>query len=72
MLLLAIHHDLQRTVEADVAHELCLLDSRHLVEDFFLKHAVARIGIDGEVAHAEGCQVLEEVGALRGVYVVVL
>ena len=72
MLLFAIHHDFQWAVEAHVAHKLRLLNGRHLVEEFLLQYAIACIGVDGEVAHAERCQVLEEVGALRGVYMVVL
>ena len=72
MLLLAVHHDAEGTVEADVAHKLGFLDGGHGVEDVLLQHAVAGIGVDGEVAHTERGEVLEEVGALRGVYVVVL
>ena len=55
-----------------MAHKLSLFDGRHLVEQFFLQYAIVCIGVDGEVAYAERCQVLEEVSALRGIYMVVL
>ena len=72
VLLLAVHHDFQRMVEAHVAYVLRFLDGRHGVQHIGLQDTVARIGVDGEVTHPERCQVLEEVCALRGVYVVVL
>ena len=55
-----------------MAHELRFFHCRHAVEDILLQHTVARIGVDGEVAHSKRGQVLEEVRTLRGVYVVVL
>ena len=64
MLFLTIHHDFQWTLEAHMAHELRFLNGRHLVEDVLLQYAIACVGVDGEVAHAERCQVLEEVCAL--------
>ena len=48
------------------------LDGRHAVEDFFLVDAIAPMGIDGEIAHAEGGEVLEEMRTLRGIDVIVL
>ena len=72
MLLLAIHHDFQGTVEADVAHKLGFLNGRHTIEDGLLQHTIASIGVDGEVADTKGGEVLEEMGALRGVYMIVL
>ena len=72
MLLLAIHHDFQGTVEADVAHKLRFLNGRHAVEDGLLQHTIASIGVDGEVADTKGGEVLEEMGALRGVDMIVL
>ena len=72
MLLLAIHHDFQGTVEADVAHKLRFLNGRHAVEDGLLQHTIASIGVDGEVADTKGGEVLEEVGALRRVDMIVL
>ena len=53
MLFLTIHHDFQWTLEAYMAHELRFLNGRHLVEDVLLQYAIACVGVDGEVAHAE-------------------
>ena len=72
MLLLTIHHDFQGTVEADVAHKLRFLNGRHAVEDGLLQHTIASVGVDGEVADTKGGEVLEEMGALRGVDMIVL
>ena len=72
MLLLAVHHDFQGAIEADVAHKLGFLNGRHAVEDGLLQHTIASIGVDGEVTHTEGGEVLEEVGALRGIDMIVL
>ena len=69
---LAVHHDLHGTLKADVADILCFLNGRHTVEDVLLEQTIARVGVDGEVADTERREVLEEVGALRGVDVVVL
>ena len=64
MLFLTVHHDSQRFLEPHMTDILSLLDGRHVVEDFLLQHAIARISINGKVAHAKRCQVLEKVGAL--------
>ena len=71
-LLLAVHHDFQWTLEAYMAHMLGLIDSGHGIEHRLLKNAIASIGVDGEVAHAEGCEVLEEMSTLRGIDMIVL
>ena len=47
-----------------MAYILRFLNGWHSVKDVCLHDAVAGIGIDGEVAHTEGGEVLEEVGAL--------
>ena len=59
-------------VEAHVTYELGFFYSGHLVEQLLLEYPVARIGVDGEVAHTKRGEVLEEVRALRGVNTVVL
>ena len=41
------------------------------IEEVLVVDAVVHVGVDGEVAHAERCQVLEEVGALAGIHAVV-
>ena len=46
---------------------LCLLYGRQLVEHLLPIDAIASEGIDGKVANAKRCQVLEEVGALTWV-----
>ena len=69
---LAVHHDLQRLLEAHMAHEVGLLDSGHRIEYLLLEDAVAGVGVDGEIAYAERGEVLEEVGALGGIDMVVL
>ena len=71
-MLFAVHHDLHGTLKADVAHIFCLFDGGHRIEDILLEDTITRIGIDGEVTHAKTGEVLEEVGALRGIDVVVL
>ena len=53
--------------EADMADVGGFLDGGEVVEDFLTIDAVASVGVDGEVADAKGGEVLEEVGALRGV-----
>ena len=68
----AVHHDFDGVGEADVAHVLRLLNGRQRVEHAGLQNTVTRIGVDGEVTHAKRGEVLEEVRALRGIYVVVL
>ena len=55
-----------------MAHILSFLDGRHAVEDFFLKNSIARIGINSEITYSERGEVLEEVGALRRIYMIVL
>ena len=55
-----------------MAHIFRLLHGRHGVEQFFLEDTVSGIGVDGEIAHAEGGEVLKEVRTLRGVDVIVL
>ena len=60
MLFLAVHHDFQGMLEAHMAYKLCFLDSRHAVEDFFLEHAIACIGVNGKIADTEGSEVLED------------
>ena len=55
-----------------MAHVLRLFDGRQPVEDLLLEKTGTVVGIDGEVAHAERRQVLEEVGALRRIDVIVL
>ena len=72
VLFLAVHHDFQRTIEADVTHKFGLFDGGHTVEDFLLQYAIAGVGINGEVTDTERGEVLEEVGALRWVYMIVL
>ena len=52
-------------------HKLGLLDSRHGIKHFFPPNALAQESIDGEIAHAEAREVLEEMGALAGVDAVV-
>ena len=64
MLFLAVHHDFQGMLEAHMAYKLSLLDSRHAVEDLFLEHAIACIGVNRKIPDTEGSEVLEEVGTL--------
>lgn len=66
-LFLAVYFDGKRTGKADVAHEARFGDGGKGVEDRLVANAVARKGIDGEIAHAERREVLEEVRALRGI-----
>ena len=72
VLLFAVHHDFDGVGEADVAHVFRFLNGRQGVEHAGLHDAITRIGIDGEVTYAKRGEILEEVRALRGVYVVVL
>ena len=65
--LAAIDFDGEGLGQANVADVFCLLNSRQLVEDFLTVDAVASEGVDGEVADAQRCEVLEEVCALTGV-----
>ena len=55
-----------------MAYIICFLNGRHLVKHLFLEHAVACIGVDGEVANTKRGEVLEEMRTLRGVDMVVL
>ena len=63
----AIDFDGEGRGKADVADVFCFLDGGEVVEDFLTIDAIASEGVDGEVADAKGGEVLEEVGALRGV-----
>ena len=67
----SVHHDFQWLVEADVADVLGFFHCRHLVEEVLTEDAVVVEGVDGEVADAEGGEVLEEVGSLAWVYPIV-
>ena len=71
-MLLTIHHNLQRTLETDMAYILRFFNGRHTVEDILLENAVASIGVDGEITHSERGKVLEEMRSLRGVNMIVL
>ena len=72
MLALAVHHDAEWTLESHVAYILRLVDGGHVIEDGLLEDAVASVGVDCEIADTKGCEILEEVRALRGVNVIVL
>ena len=72
MLLFAVHHDFDRVGETHVTYVFRLFYGGQGVEHACLQDAVTRVSVDGEVTHAERGEVLEEVRALRGVYVVVL
>ena len=61
---LAVHHDFQGFLKPHVPHILRLLNGRHLVKDFLLEDAVARVSVDGKVAHTEAGEILEEVRTL--------
>ena len=63
----AIDLDGERGVETDVTDEVGLLDSGKGVETCLVEEAVALEGIDGEIGDTERGEVLEEVGALRGI-----
>ena len=65
LLLLAIHQDSERTVEAYMAHILRLFYGWHRIQ-YLLVHEASLLGIRiyREIAHAERGEVLEEVGAL--------
>ena len=67
LFLAAIDFDGEGRGETDVADMGGFLDGGEVVEDFLTIDAVASEGVDGEVADAKGGEVLEEVGALRGV-----
>lgn len=71
LLLPAVHFDGHGMFEADVAQVFRLVQGGLGVEVVLVVEAVVHVGVDGEVAHAERCQVLEEVGALAGVHAVV-
>ena len=55
-----------------MSYILRLLNGRHRIEHLFLESAGSREGVDGKISHAEGGEVLEEVGALRRIDMVVL
>ena len=55
-----------------MAHKLRFLNGKHTIEDGLLQHTIASVGVDGEVADTKGGEVLEEMGALRGVDMIVL
>ena len=55
-----------------MAHMLGLFDGGHAVEDVLTEEAVAERSVDREIAYTEGGEVLEEVGALRGIDMIVL
>ena len=55
-----------------MTHKFGLFHRRHGIQHIPLEDSVTRIGVDGEVPYPEGGEVLEEVGTLRGVYMVVL
>jgi hypothetical protein len=67
-----IHHYFQRMREADVTYILGLFNGWHFVKNFLSENAITPMGIDGEITHAEGGEVLEEMSALRGIYKIVL
>ena len=56
----------ERRVEPHGTQILRLVLRRHGVEPPAVEDAVAGEGVDGHVAYAERCHVLEEVGALAG------
>ena len=68
----AIHHDGDRGIEAHVAHILGLIHGWHRIQDILSEDAVVVVRIDGEIPHAEGSEILEEVRALTGIDAVVL
>ena len=68
-LLFTVHHDAERLVESDMPHELRFLDRRHGIEHIEPADAVGGDIVDGEVAHTETGEILEEVRALAGVYI---
>ena len=72
LLFLSVHHDFQRMGESDVAHMVGFLNGRQCIEDLTAVDALVTVGIDGEIAHTEGREVLEEVGTLTRVHTVVL
>ena len=73
LLLLAIHQDSERTVEAYMTHILRLFYGWHRIEHLLVYEATLfGIGIYREIAHAKRGEVLEEVGALTRIDVVIL
>ena len=55
-----------------MTHIPCLLHSRHEVEKILSEEsAVGTVGVNGEIAHAEAREVLEEMGALTGIHAIV-
>ena len=69
LLFLSVHENFEWLAEAHMAHEAGFLYGRHGVEQVFAEGVV---DADVEIAHTKGCEVLEEVCALRGVYAIVL
>ena len=53
LLLLSIHHNLERFGKAHMADILCLLHCRHRIEHILLEYTVVLISIDGEISYAE-------------------
>ena len=51
-----------------MADEVCLVESRHSIKYIPVPKTVVAIGVDSEIAHAKTRKVLEEMGALTGVY----
>lgn len=68
----AVDGDCQRVVEPDNPEALRFVDGGHSVEVGDIVYAVVAVGVDGEVAHTERCEVVEEVSALARFYPVVV
>ena len=61
----AVEADVELLWNAEMADESCLRHRFLRREPIPIDRSLARRGIDGEVAHAQGRQVLKEMGALR-------
>ena len=66
LLFLAIHEYFERFVKSHVPYKLSLFDCGHRIEHLLAIDTVVGVGVDGEVAHANAGEVLDEVGALAG------
>ena len=68
----AIHFDDGGTWQADVADVFRLGEGGQGIQILLVEKPVVAVGVDSEIAYSEGCQVLEEVGALAWVHAIVL